>query len=115
MVDASRTQTRLGDRKTTAFFSQQVTHRHTHIFKGQLAMPFIIYITHDFEVTHNGQTGRVSWYQHHTLLPVAVGVVGIFLLDRNENFLMAVASSSGAPRRAVERLFVSCLAQQGTG
>src|SRR3989440_4921528 len=107
MMDASRTETGLGNGEAAAFFSQYVAHRNAHVLKGQLAVSFIIYVAHDGEVSLDSEAGSISRHEHHTLLPVFIGIIGIGFAHDNENFTAFTSCAGDPPLAAIQDIYIA--------
>src|SRR5258708_34076325 len=97
MVDASRPQAGLGNSKTAAFLSQQIAHGDAHVLEEHLAVAFIVYIAHYWQVAHNGHTRRIFRHEYHALLAVPVWIIGIRFAHTKNDFATFPASSLSPP------------------
>src|SRR5258708_20232935 len=97
MVDASRPQAGLGNSKTAAFLSQQIARGDAHVLEEHLAVAFIVYIAHYWQVAHNGHTRRIFRHEYHALLAVPVWIIWIGFSPHNQNFSPFPAHSPSPP------------------
>src|SRR5260370_15737075 len=107
MMYASRSKARLGNRKTTAFFSQQIVHRDSNVFEKHLAMTFVIYISHDWKATLNRHSRCVFRDKNHALLPISIRRIWFGLAHHNENFTAFAGCSRNPPFAAIEHILVA--------
>src|SRR5260370_36436203 len=107
MVDASRPQAGLGNSKTAAFLSQQIAHGDAHVLEEHLAVAFIVYIAHYWQVAHNGHTRRIFRHEYHALLAGPVWVIWVGFFPHNQEFLGVAGSSCRSPPLALLNLLVA--------
>src|SRR5258708_35453726 len=107
MVDASRPQAGLGNSKTAAFLSQQIAHGDAHVLEEHLAVAFIVYIAHYWQVAHNGHTRRIFRHEYHALLAGPVWIIGIGFGHHNQDFAAFAGSSLSPPLATVQHLFLA--------
>jgi hypothetical protein len=60
VVDAARTQPRLGDREAAALLAEQVGPRDPDVLEGELAMALVVVVAEDQQVTDDRQPGASS-------------------------------------------------------
>src|SRR5260221_5651691 len=112
MVDASRPQAGLGNSKTAAFLSQQIAHGDAHVLEEHLAVAFIVYIAHYWQVAHNGHARRIFRHEYHTLLAVPGSNIGKGFAHHNQEFASFAGSSLILPLATVSNrpvaLSLSC-------
>ena len=65
VVNSSGPKSCLCQCKTCSLVSQQVCHRHFHVFKENLAVPVLIMPTKDWHISNNGHTGGINGHQNH--------------------------------------------------
>src|SRR6266487_6277042 len=104
---ASRSQARLGNRKTSAFFSQQIANRDSNIFEKDLAMAFVINVSHDWKVTLNNHSRCVFRDKNHALLSIPIWRIWFGLAHYDENFTAFTGCPRYPPFVAIEHILIT--------
>src|SRR5713226_9412237 len=79
MVDASRPQAGLGNSKTAAFLSQQIARGDAHVLEEHLAVAFIVYIAHYWQVAHTVTPSRIFGQDYMLCWRYLSGLLGSVL------------------------------------
>src|SRR5258708_38777453 len=106
MVDASRPQAGLGNSKTAAFLSQQIARGDAHVLEEHLAVAFIVYIAHYWQVAHNGHTRRIFRHEYHALLAGPVWVIWIRFFHHNQDFSTFAGGSLSPTLATIQHITV---------
>src|SRR6202453_540608 len=112
VVDAARSQPRLGDREATAFFAEQVGGRYPDVVVDDLAVPGLVVVTEDRCRADDSHARRIYRHQHHRLLLVA-SRVGVGATHHDEDLAARVRGARGPPLTAVDHIVAAVAHDRG--
>src|SRR6266566_2755488 len=82
-----------------------------HEFQGILRSPNCTHTMMNASRTQaclgNGEAGSISRHEHHTLLPVFIGIIGIGFAHDNENFTAFTGRAGDPPLAAIQDIFIA--------